>query len=299
MKTYLALLSLCLAAGLMTSPAQAQTVFGSGFFGPDGPASLYSVNAADGTVALIGAMGFERCGAMDFDPSGTLFAHCERSDGSDTGVLITVNLANGAGTEVGPTGLPGSISDISFRGDGTLFAYDANNDPTHALHTINPATGVATLVGQTGLSFAGGNAMGFNGSNILFHSQSGKAGITNLSTLDQVSALPTLVGTILLDTLFSNPRFNSMDFDAAGGQFLAILNNSNKGGGSRFLMNIDPTTLAASTIGQTGDDLDGIAVLGPTAPEPSEIPSLSPMGLALLALLLTVAAAWTLRRRMS
>lgn len=70
---------------------------------------------------------------MDFDASGTLYAMCERSDGSNTIVLITIDPSTGAGTEVGPTGLE-NLGDFS----GT---HDISFRPSDALCTSSPRTG--------------------------------------------------------------------------------------------------------------------------------------------------------------
>lgn len=168
------------AALLAAGSVNAQTtLYGISFSGPDGPSTLHTLDVTSGAATPVGPVGFDRCSGMDFNSAGVLYATCERPQaptggggGADTPVLITINTTTGAGTEVGPTGISGAVSDISFRpSDGVLFAYDASNDPEHTLYTINVNTGVATLVGETGLDFAGGNGMTFSAGGVLYHSQ--------------------------------------------------------------------------------------------------------------------------------
>jgi len=78
-----------LAVFTVTSQAQ---IFGIGHFGPDGLSALYQINPANGAAITVGPVGFERCGGMDFDSNGILFATCERAGGSDTPVLLTIDL---------------------------------------------------------------------------------------------------------------------------------------------------------------------------------------------------------------
>ena len=110
-------------------------VFGATHIGPDGDSTLVKINPTTGTATPVGTgLGFERVSGLDFDSgSGLLYGTGERSDGSDTHVLITVDTATGVGTEVGPTGVENfsgglggyTFSDISFRpSDGMLFGFN-------------------------------------------------------------------------------------------------------------------------------------------------------------------------------
>ncbi|MCP3961107.1 MAG: IPTL-CTERM sorting domain-containing protein [bacterium] len=283
--------------------AQGQTLYGTGHTGSDGPANFYTVNPLTGTGTLVGAVGFERCGALACDANGVLYAACERSDGSDTPVLITINPVNGAGTEVGVTsggGSTGPFSDISFRNaDGALYGYDAANDPQHTIYTIDPGSGALTLIGDTGLSAASGNGLSFDLTDTLFHSQN--TGVVDLNTIDQMNGAAALVTTLPIAPPATNfYRFNAMDAHPTTGQMFASLNDSGGGAGLRTLATIDTGAGTVTLIGALPDDFDGLAWCpAPAGPMVNtiDIPTLSGAGLALLALLILGGAVWVLRRR--
>lgn len=282
-------------AVVCTTPAGAQ-LYGISFAGSDGPSTLHTISMADGTATAIGAVGFERCSGMDFGSTGVLYAACERSDGSNTPVLVTIDVATGAGTEIGPHGFTGAIADLSVRGsDGVLFAYDANNDPDHSLLTLDVGTGAGTLVGDTGLSFAGGNGMTFDLAGVLFQSQFSVGPSPDLNTLDASTGSATFIGQITTET----GRLAAMDVDPASGVIFAILNEGSSGGGPSSLVTLDPTTQTTSSIGVTTSGMDAIAFAsGGAGPvNPLEIPTLDRLGLAGLALLLMVAGATVIARR--
>jgi len=289
-------LSTLLIASTFGSSAYAQTIYGSSYAGADGMTTLVTVDAATGAATPVGAVGFERCGGIDFDAAGTLFATCERADGSDTPVLVTIDLMTGAGTEIGPTGLNDSIGDISFRSDGVLFAFDVANDPEHTLATLDPLTGAGTVVGDSGLSAAGGNAMGFDLADTLFHSQLTTGPGQDLNTLDQTTGMATFVSLISPAT----DRFNAMDMDPATGTMYATLNEGTGGGGPRSLATIDTVAATVAVIGVSDPSLDGIAVqpvLAPPPPLPMGIPTLGGLGFVALILLLAGAGVLLMARR--
>ena len=89
-----------------SSSLVAVVLYGASYAGPDGLATLHVIDAGTGAATAIGLIGFERVSGMDFGPDGVLYATAERADGSDTPVLITIDPVTGAGTEVGPIGIP-------------------------------------------------------------------------------------------------------------------------------------------------------------------------------------------------
>ena len=119
-------------------PAERQALFGvtSDFAG----SSLYSIDPTTGAATLIRPVGVSRVSGMAFHPAtGVLYA--VGFAGVTTHVLLTIDTATGAGTLVGPTNVfTGSlcsrtVSDISFRSDGTLYAYA---EPCDQLGVITP-----------------------------------------------------------------------------------------------------------------------------------------------------------------
>jgi len=98
----------------------------------------YTVDLATAAVTLIGSIGngvYQNPDAA-FAPNGTLYAWTE--NGND---LITINLATGAGTRVGESGVDSWSTGLAFDNDGTLWVKPGNN-----LWQINPATGAGTYV---------------------------------------------------------------------------------------------------------------------------------------------------------
>ena len=281
---------------VFTITSQAQ-IFGIGHLGPDGLSTLYQINPRNGTTTTIGPIGFERCGGMDFDADGNLFATCERSDGSDSPVLVTINPLTGIGAEVGPTGINSSIGDISFRNsDGALYAYDGISDPEHTVYILNTSTGQATLVGDAGLSNASGNGMTFNLADTLLQSQS-RGGIPRLYVINQESGQAVFVKELVVDgpPQMVAYRLAAMDVRPGAGQIYGILNDSrgNTGDfGPRFLATLNIESGIISIIGQTADGMDAIAI-GKT----TSVPSLSGIGTVILVVVLLVSILIVLKQR--
>ena len=294
-RTPIRLAVLCLLVGVFTASSSfGQVLYGISFMGPDDPAVFNTIDTTTGVATLVGPVGFERCSGMDADSAGTLYAACERSDGSNIPVLITIDPVTGAGTEIGPTGLDGATADLSFRSDGVLFAFDAANDPVHTLATINTVTGAATVVGDTGLSFAGGNAMSFDAADTLFHSQfSGGTG-PDLNTLNQGTGAATFLGEITTTT----GRLSSMDLDPVSGVIYAALNEGGGGGGPNSIVTLDTGALTTTLVGVTTNGMDAVAFVNvASGPGLSDIPTLNSVGLIGLILLLAAAGAVWLRRQ--
>ena len=280
---------------VLVDVAHSQTLFGLAHVGPNGPSTLYTINPATGAATLVGPVGFERCSGMDFNSSGTLFATCERSNGSDIHVLIIINTSSGAGTEVGPTGvesLPGpfpgfdTASDISFRSDGTLFAYTFPGD---GLVTINLATGAMTQLGfPSGIPTGAGYGLSFSPGDTLFSAVS-----DILSTLNQV----TSVATFVTNLFYTSPvtRTNAMDFQPGTGILFASVRGGFFGGSS-FLATINTTTGVVTNIGQSVDGLDAIA-FQPLTPTSTTIPTLSQWGMIIMSGLLGLIALYAICRK--
>jgi exosortase sorting signal-containing protein len=282
---YSLLFAVCIFA-LFSSPSHANNMYAAGHSGSNGLSTFYHIDAAGETA--IGPVGFERCGGMDFHPvTKVLYALCERADGSDIGVLITINLGTGAGTEIGPTGISGDISDISFRNsDGVLFAEHVVNDPDHTLYTININTGQAALVGNTGLSGTGGNGMSFNLDDTLYLQTTDD--IPELYTMNQISGQAQLLKNVTFPPPDSEQdRFKALDTDPRSGAMFGIYKQ-----GPTFLGILNIATGNVEEVTLVSDDLDAIAIA-----EVESIPSLSEWGLMALAIALGALGLSAVRRR--
>lgn len=230
-------------------------LFGSAFSGSSGAASLYEIDATTGTGTLIGAIGFDRVGAMDFHPTtGVLYATGQRPS-DNVPVLITINVTTGVGTEVGATGISGNISDVSFRSDGTLFVYDATAS-NHRVYTANVTTGAATLVGSTGLSSNSGNGIVFDGSSVLHHSNRDFA-----HTLSQTTGTATPGAGMSYPsqcTSIGFGRIGAADLDTSTNTFYAAI-QCGSGTGGEFLGTVNYSTGVVTIIGPSVPGLDGLA----------------------------------------
>ncbi len=240
-------------ASVVAMPQLAPALYGSAYSGPDGLATLYRIDPVTGAGALIGPIGFQRVSGMDFDASGVLYANAERNDGSNTNVLITIDINTGTGTEVGPTGVAAfgfgdHFADISFRkSDGALYGYIESAD---GVATIDPATGAATLLGPSGVSSAG-NGIAFNSADRLYHLKHDA-----INTLDQTTGAATFVTPLFFPPLGSNPRVNAADFHPDTGVLYGSVRDFSP---ANYLARIDTATGVVTIIGRTARDLDALA----------------------------------------
>lgn len=246
--------------GSRTFTATGHQLFGSAFTGAGGgagsctcPANLYWINPSTGAATLIGPIGFNRVGALDVHPTtGVVYATAQRA-ADNVPVLIKINLATGAGIEIGPTAITtGIISDISFRNDGVLFVYDAN-PPDHLLYTANLTTGAAVFVGDPGFNNIGGNGIGHDASGTtLYHSN-----VNSSHTLNQTNGASTPVAAMSFPsscTSLGSARIGATDLNATGNVFYSAV----KCGTQDFLGTADYTTGAVFIIGSTVSGLSGL-----------------------------------------
>ena len=233
------------------------TLYGITHRGPNGPSTLHRLDPGSGASTPIGPVGFERCGAMDFDAAGRLFATCERI-GTSVAILVRINLRTGSGSEIGPTGIGGAISDISFRNDGVLFAYHVSSNPTDNLYTLNTASGAASLVGDTGLSFDAGNSLAFDRDGSLLHTA---YVLPSINRMSQTTGAPTLIGTVTFPPLLAEPRFSAMDLNKVTGELWGTIKAGSGGSAPSYLATMSSRTGNVRLVGQSVDDLDAVAWL--------------------------------------
>ena len=249
------------------------TIYGAAHQGPDGPSLLYQINPATGAQTLVGPIGFERVGAMDFlgtpinaDPADILFAVGERMDGTDTPVLLTLDPCTGLGTEVGPTGVADVHQDLSFQvSDGTLFG-----DSEDFLDTLNTAAGTATGIGagMTGLLLSsGGYGLASDpADNTLYLALTDIDTCLNqeLYTVDTGTGAGTFATALTFPAPAQDcPRINGMDFKPDTGVLFASVNDGEAGIPENHLGTVNTATGEVTILGQTQGGLDAIVVLGP------------------------------------
>jgi hypothetical protein len=246
---------LMVMAGLaLSAPVYAQTLFGA--TGRDrqfvATSDFYSIDPTTGTATLIGPVGFSSVSGMAFHPTtGVLYAVGFNSSG--THVLLTIDRATGVGTAVGSTnvstasGCSDRVSDISFRSDGTLYAYAESCDQ---VGVINTSTGAFTLLGSTG-QVDTGNGIAFSPGDVLFH-----AGGVNVGTLDQTTGVLTPGAALTFPGTCLFGRVNAMDFQPGSGALFVVMRCDSS---TRRLGTLDTTTGVITDIGASVTQLDAIA----------------------------------------
>ena len=100
-----------------------------------------TVDLTTGAFHQIGSGTPEPDANLVHGPNGILY-----SLGTISGSLVSIDIATGATTVIGPTGLGAIIFDLA-EAAGKLYLTDLSNN----LYSVNPATGVATLIGPTGI----------------------------------------------------------------------------------------------------------------------------------------------------
>jgi len=169
---------------------------------------------------------------------------------TSTGVLYSINPANGSPTVIGTSSL-----DIDDFGSTTSGLYAVGVDAN--LYSINSSTGAPTLIGPTGLSFGFWRSLSTNSSTLYF------ADGVNLYTLNTTTGAATLVGNM------GGPEIGAMVLE---GGFL--YGGANLPGLS--VDTLDTTTGAATTGPSVTGTSSAFFALAPnpiplTTPEPSSL----------------------------
>jgi hypothetical protein len=142
-----------------------------------------------------------------FDPLNSLL-YGVTTDGR----LVTIDPGTAVATVIGNLGL--ALTDISFRSDGTLFGFEANNP--FSLATINLSTGAATTVGRSGLANTLGGGLAFSPTDTLYLSATGDGG--TLDTLNPATGART-IGPALTNGPILNGAMSAIAFNSLGTLF--------------------------------------------------------------------------------
>ena len=184
--------------------------------------NLYSVNLANGTATLVGAIrlpGSKPIGVTGLAAhpnSGVLYGITSELSPNSPRSLVTIDSASGAATLVGELGRIGS--DIAFDSHGTLYIWLPS---TSQLGTVDTSSAVVTPIGNPGPQ---GSPAGIaiDPNDMVYVTSKGASG-----TLDNVDlATGSLqIGPPLTGAPFST-QINSMSFSPSG---LLLAVNSNGG----------------------------------------------------------------------
>ena len=239
--------ALLATALIAVPPSVAETLYGAD--GAQGHLSnLYILDPSTGArLSTVGAIGFAVTGMAMHPTTGVLYGSTSSNSPVAPASLITIDKTTGAGTLIGSFGPQvdsGTLADITFTSDGTLFGWgsiNANGD----LFTVNLATGAATRIGN---SFAGnpGGALAADASDTLYLCIIEDDDF--LRTVDRATGVDTKVAKLDGTT---DDQFSAMKFNSAGKLYASRLHS---GSGAT------PSTATLVTIDKTGH----ITPIGPT-----------------------------------
>lgn len=152
--------------------------------------------------------------------------------GDSRGNLFTVDVATGAGTLIGNTGI--AMTDIAFNPTGNLYGITFSQ-----LYSINPTTATATLIGTVSSAGTSLNSLVFDSSGTLWAASS-----NNIIKINTSTAAGTVVGT------GDYRSAGDLAFDSGGDLLLTQYTG--------HLAKINQTTGAITTIGSLPfDDVYG------------------------------------------
>lgn len=262
--------ALCLAVLTFTLNAQQTLYVATGSKGAAGV--LYTVNPSTAAFSMVAPLttstGVIGMTGLAFNPlSGILYGVTGFESPTSPRSLVTINPTTGASTVIGAlldAGSANTISDISFRSDGTLFGLSPST-----LYTVNLTTGALTSIGSTGSNNPGG-ALAFNPAGALFTAGSAAG---NLSILNPATGART-VGPALTNSPHAGTlgAMNAFAFSATNILYGTDSDRAQNGATTVAvdLVTINTSTGVVTNIGVLPNDIDAIA-FGPAVPEPSTV----------------------------
>jgi hypothetical protein len=228
--------------------------------------SLYTLDPLTGAkLSTVGPIGFA-VASLAFNPlTGVLYGDTP-AHGSSTRQLITINPNTGAGMLIGPLGV--AVDGLAFDHDGTLFGWSGRVSGS-SLYKINVTTGAATKVGTAGITDIGA-ALAIDAVGTMFLAAAGASGA--LRTVDKPTGTVSTVST-LTGAPIPSGAIKSLAFSTVGTLYGVNLAEGGPGKagapGNTFLVTINPSTGAVTSLGPSLPGLDAIAIQLSVVPEPS------------------------------
>lgn len=231
------------------------------YYGSTGGAgsALHTIDPVSGVATPVGAIQFDSVGALAFHPTtDVLYGEAARTaDG--VRVLIRIDPTTGQGSEIGPTGA-NSAADLAFRAEGTLFMYTTKHD----VYTVDTATGLATHLGASGVTNNGGNGIAFGAAGVLYHSDREESHSldTTTGTATHVADMDFPLPCRTTVAHLNGGRFSGVDRPSGFDEVYGIVKCDSGGADpSTYLGQVDFTSGYVVLLGQSGDNMDGFAIL--------------------------------------
>lgn len=176
---------------------------------------------------------------------GVIYAPLGQRAGENTGSLISIDPATGAGDLIGPTGISGNYggaaASLAITSTGEIFTSRIGRSP---LYRVDALSGAATVVGYTGIGSPEGMACDMN--DVLYSINFYGA----FDIINKQTGAATPIGNVAVYTrgMAFDPTDNTLWVSAGGGQ-------AQGGGGLRpvdAIYTIDVATAEATLVGRTG-----------------------------------------------
>jgi hypothetical protein len=285
----------------LAAAAAAQPVAPGELLGSTGSSSnsLISIDPTTGAGTLRCALGTQGpVTEIEFRADGVLFG----TTGGGSRQVITIDPDGCAETLVGQHD-PVAVNGLEFVGDvlyGSFYAGGGNEGiPPTYLVVVNQTTGALAIIGAMGyspvrgLAYDAGTATMYGVGSVPIDPNEGQPGSDELFTVDLTTGATTPIGP-------TGIPLGGLELGPDGVLYGGSTGIPGEGGGGAPLVAVNRTTGLATPIGSgTGQPaISGLAFAPAGAPAPSvlEIPTVSEVGLVLLAALLAGAALLVLRR---
>lgn len=258
-------------------PLQAMAALYGTILGPT--STLVELDPATGAVlTTIGSVGY-RVNGMTYDATtNTMYATTSNGDASFPDGLISINLATGAGTEIG-TGAGQYVNVPTANSAGVLYGWTEDTDDAVLWDKV---AGTITVLGSSGISTLE-QSLAFDNSDTLYYVSINAGGIQTINTTTGAATSgPAISGA-------TGYALHHGDF-APGTTLLYALTDI--GTGPRDIDILDVTTgVVTNTLTQVPDGLHTLAftagIIGSVA---QPVPSLSGYALVLMMLSLLIMA---------
>jgi hypothetical protein len=201
-----------------------------------------------------------------------LYGSTGNNPAETAGLLVTINPATALVTIVGPynagptnsSGTPATMADIGFNAAGNLYGVASIGGPQ--LYSINTATAQATVIGNSGLTSTTGGGIAINDTGVIY----GTPTSSRFGTYNGVTGAYTDIANPAKPG--GSGSYAALEFHPITGALYG-LNSASGSPPPTFLAIIDPATGGVTSVGQSVNAIDAIAII----PEPA---SLALLGIA-------------------